>query len=365
METTRKLATIRQISKLEPIHGADRIMLATIDGWQCVVSKKDFETFPSTCLCVFFEIDSVLPAIPEYAFMESRKYRVKTAKFKKQISQGLALTINNSGLPSNKTYKLGMDVTKLLKVTKYQKPENSTGTMGSIKKPLPLVLKHLFRWKIFRTIFTSRLFGVNNNKWPSFIMKTDEERIQNMPSVLSKNVECYATEKLDGSSATFAIKKKKFYVCSRNIKLPQNTNNIWWTIAKQEDVKKKLLLLKEDIYIQGEIIGEGIQKNKYKLNGVHFRVFNAVNIKTNTSYNYKQLFFLCAELGLESVPTVSSRINIQGWNVKKLLDYSNSKSVINPNIKREGVVIRDKFSNALHKTSFKVVNPHFLLKHGE
>ena len=36
---TRRLVTLRTVSALTPIEGADRIELATVDGWQCVVKK--------------------------------------------------------------------------------------------------------------------------------------------------------------------------------------------------------------------------------------------------------------------------------------------------------------------------------------
>ena len=37
----RKLASVEIIDKLEPIPNADRILKATVKGWECVVSKSD------------------------------------------------------------------------------------------------------------------------------------------------------------------------------------------------------------------------------------------------------------------------------------------------------------------------------------
>ena len=36
----RKLASIQRIWKMDPIEGADRIELANVLGWQCVVNNR-------------------------------------------------------------------------------------------------------------------------------------------------------------------------------------------------------------------------------------------------------------------------------------------------------------------------------------
>ena len=50
-----------------------------------------------------------------------------------------------------------------------------------------------------------------------------------------------------------------------------------------------------------------------------------------------------------------------GSTVQDLVEFSKGKSVINPNIEREGVVIRC-IENGNKILSFKVINPEFLLK---
>ena len=42
-KSMRKIATIQKIWKIEPIAGADRIELAHVLGWQCVVNKGQFQ----------------------------------------------------------------------------------------------------------------------------------------------------------------------------------------------------------------------------------------------------------------------------------------------------------------------------------
>ena len=81
----RKLATIREIAEIKPIPDADRIEVARIDGWEVVVSKKD--NFHVGDRVVYVEIDSKMPETPEYEFLKSRKYVVKTIVMRGQVSQ--------------------------------------------------------------------------------------------------------------------------------------------------------------------------------------------------------------------------------------------------------------------------------------
>ena len=94
----RKLASIQRVWKIEPIEGADRIELAHVLGWQCVVNKGQIQPMDTA---VYFEIDSFLPIRPEFEFMRASSYknsdimgegfRLKTMRFRGQLSQGLLL----------------------------------------------------------------------------------------------------------------------------------------------------------------------------------------------------------------------------------------------------------------------------------
>jgi len=91
----RKLATIEKITELNPIEGADAIEVATIRGWKVVIKKGEFKIGD---LCVYCEIDSVMPDRPEFEFLRSRNFRIKTIKLRGVPSQGIIfpLTILNS-----------------------------------------------------------------------------------------------------------------------------------------------------------------------------------------------------------------------------------------------------------------------------
>lgn len=122
----RKLASIQCVWKIEPIDGADRIVCASVLGWKCVVNKEQFNEGD---LAVYFEVDSFLPIKPEFEFLRSSSYkktdimgegfRLKTQKFRGQVSQGLLLPLSTfPEIPADA--KLGDDVTELLGVKKWE-----------------------------------------------------------------------------------------------------------------------------------------------------------------------------------------------------------------------------------------------------
>jgi RNA ligase (TIGR02306 family) len=165
----RKLASIQKIKSLEPIEGADAIEKATVLGWQLAVKKGEFKVGD---LAVYCEIDSLLPDRPEFAFLKPRGMRIRTIRLRGQVSQGICFPL--SILPEDIEPQEDMDVTEILGITKYE-------------PPIPAYLS-----------------GKVKGKFPSFIPKTDETRVQVLQKVLDKyqGISCYVSEKLDGSSAT-------------------------------------------------------------------------------------------------------------------------------------------------------------------
>jgi RNA ligase (TIGR02306 family) len=168
----RKLASIQLIRSLEVIEGADAIEKASVLGWQLVVKKGEFQVGD---LCVYCEIDSVMPERPEFEFLKPRGMRIKTIRLREQVSQGICFPL--SILPDGIALEENTDCTDILRITKYE-------------PPIPACLS-----------------GVVKGKFPSFIPKTDETRVQVLQQLLSKyrGEKCYISEKLDGSSATFYI----------------------------------------------------------------------------------------------------------------------------------------------------------------
>lgn len=355
----RQLATIRTIASTRPIQGADRIEVAQVDGWECVVKKGEFEVGQHI---VYVEADSVMPERPEFEFLRDRKFRVRTIKLRGQVSQGLVLPLDI--LPAG-NYKLGDDVTELLGVTKYdpQAQQEALLLTKQPKTPTNPVVKFLMRFKWYRRLFMK---PKRKGGFPDWIVKTDETRIQNLTTLFDierkKGTLFSVTEKVDGQSATYFLqkisrRKYEFGVCSRNIRLGTPDNSSYWTIARKYDIEnvlKKLIGEYQTIVLQGEICGDGIQGNKYHISEYDFFAFNLIypDHKCTTAEIKETL----APFGIKSVPIVEEGKALPE-TIAELVEYSKGKSVVRKEQKREGVVMR----NVQNNISFKVINPDFLL----
>lgn len=365
----RKLASIQTISKLEPIEGADKIEKATVLGWELVVKKGDFKEGDS---CVYCEIDSILPEKPEFEFLRDRKFRIKTIKLRGQVSQGICFPVDI--LPYRKDYHTGMDVTEILGVKKYDpiavcEQKERERREGIHKNRVDKFLK---RYKWYRNI----IFSAERHPFPKFIKKTDEDRIQLFPDICEeqKGVEFVATEKLDGTSFTaFSIpnpvkykfwKKYLYGICSRNFHLLKWDNSPYCKINKLLNIENRITQLRNHlkfsgrIVIQGEIVGIGVQGNKYKLNELRLYLFNVY--LDDWLLNDDDLRKYAKIMDLEAVPFVSKTFVLKE-TIPQTVKLAEGDSVLNKDTKREGLVVRDYNWG----TSFKIINPEFLLKYGE
>ena len=363
----RKLASIQKIVSLDPIPNADRIEKATVLGWECVVEKGLHKVGD---LVIYVEVDSILPERPEFEFMRPRNFRVKTIKLRKCTSQGLILPL--SLLPNNKKgYKEGDDVTELLGITKYLTPtEREEERREAIQRSR--INKFFMRYKWYRRV--ANLFRIKKDKgWPKFIKKTDEPRIQLFPHICEneKDTLFYASEKLNGTSASYFLIKQKylffferliFGVCSRNVYLKTEIHpNNYWDIARDlkiKDVLKNMIGNNKFIILQGEIIGPGIQDNKYKLKKKEFFAFNLII----PPYTFVEPLIAEEELcknSISHVPILSIGYKLQS-SISKCIERAEGRSLIS-NIPREGLVLRN-YDKGL---SFKIINPKYLLKYDE
>lgn len=329
----RKLASIRKITDIQPIPDADSIEVVVVGGWKVVTKKGEFSVGD---LCVYCEIDSFLPILPQYEFLRKSSYkklptgeegfRLRTIKLRGQVSQGLVLPM--SVLPGGRELFEGMDVTEVLGIIKYE-------------PPIP-----------------ASLSGKVKGLFPSFLVKTDEERIQNLAVEypFDSNKKYYVTEKLDGSSATFYLRNGEFGVCSRNLELMETPDNTFWKVARELKIEEKLGTLKNNICLQGELIGSSIQSNPYKINGQTVKFFNAYNIDTRTFLTFNEFKNLMSQLSLEMVPVLDIDFKLPS-SIDEMLIYADGKSQLNSQFDREGVVVR-----SYDKTvSFKVISNKFLL----
>lgn len=356
MTTERKLATVRKIEEIKPIEGADAIEAVRVDGWWVVAKKGDYKV---NSLAVYLEIDSWVPnAIAPFLTKAGHKpkefegvqgERLRTIKLRGFTSQGLLLPVDNyNDQPvvmrqdgAMREAIIGEDMTDFLGVQKWE-------------KPIP-----------------AQLAGLIKGNFPSFIPKTDQERIQNLKREWEETLiqePWEVTEKLDGSSMTVycntviedgIVKEVISGVCSRNLDLKYDENNSFWSSAVKNDLIHKISSTGRNLAIQGELIGEGIQGNSYKLNGRKFFCFDIFDIDSQTYFLPEERIALCEELNIQHVPVLYWGRVFSETSVSELLEQAEGKSEVGAKPEREGLVF--KSMNESNK-SFKCISNRWLMK---
>lgn len=330
----RKLVSIQKVKEIIPIEGAEAIEAIRVLGWVIVVKKGEFKVGEKV---IYAEVDSVFPKKPEFEFLEKVNYRIKTIKLRGQVSQGICFPL--SILPEGE-YEEDQDVTELLGVIKYE-PKIPDCLAGEVR-----------------------------GNFPGFLKKTDETRVQVLQNILTKykGLRCYYTEKVDGTSSTFYLNDGVFGVCSRNLDLKENESNILWKVARENDLENKLRNLGlGNVAVQGEVISDGIQGNKYKLSPGERRLylFNVFDIDNHRYLGYEDLIRVSKALNIPTAPILVIDFELID-NIDELVKLSVGFSVINPKVKREGIVIRpiEEIEDIrIGRLSFKAINPEFLLKY--
>lgn len=411
----RELCYVVKINSIEPIEGYDRVEKAWVGGWSILVRKGQF--YPG-CLGVYFEIDSKVPEKPEFEFLKDKHYKIKTQKFCKGtvLSQGLLMGFDD--LPDN--FKMTVDgclykiknptggnatvdwivkegdcLTDLLGV-KYSVEEdnkrknNSNKYNGMVQRHQNLFKKNkIVKWLYKRKWGKELLFlflGKKRDKATSFpsqfeyIHKTDEERIENLVPMILENKEPWiVTEKLDGTSTTFILERKRknkfeFYVSSRNVRqlTPEQSNyfsfeaNVYWDMAKKYDVENVLkdLLLKNPewkyVGLQGETFGKGVQANFNELQDTRFFGFNLIDSE-NGRWNSIDSMELMKHYGIEWVPIIDTNFVLFDTIEAMKLVADGITVVDGGSGWREGLVYRSLDG----QRSFKNVSNTWLLEKGE
>lgn len=359
----RQLASIKEVKDIIPIEGKDRIELAIIDGWSVIIKKGEFKVGDK---CIYVEIDSVMPDRPEFDFLRGKNFRIKTMKMAGVISQGICFPTTLL----KEDYPIGTDVTEELGIVQYEATRDiERPSNGGKRPPIKHYPKWLMRYEWFRQyIYKKDHRGAKG--FPDFISKTDECRIQSIPFTLTNKDPWVVTEKVDGCSSTYALRKYKnwygkvkyeFIVCSRNLRLFANDGSHYWKIAETKGMEKILKAIIGDndwVAIQGEICGPGIQKNKYKLNDFEFYGYNLIYPTGRTSSLVANS--ILGNLGLKFVPILDKEFILPD-TVDEMLKYAHAKSVLYDGTLREGVVCRTLDG----QRSFKAVDPEFLIKYDE
>jgi len=400
-EKKRALAHIEKISWIKPIEGADNIELVGVLGWQCIAKKGEFEVGD---YCVYIEIDSKVPEMECFEFLRAKHFKIKTMKLNKfkdeygqgLVSQGIAIPLSQF---SDIVFELqeGLDVTDELGVT-YADPEDLKRKTINPNAKYDLMrnrhkrifqkpwVKKMMKYHWFRELMFM-IYGKKSDKplaFPSWIQKTDEARVENIPQVLNDHETIWdRTEKIDGTSTTFAmerpktgwLKKPKYelIVCSRNVRqlTPAQPcfvgDNVYWKMAFKYNIQEVLQNMLEVygsevkyIILQGETFGQNLQGNPYKRKDIDFRAFNLIMILESgekIKYNRFQMESMLAPYHIPCVPDLGI------WKIPEDMDMHSMKleadgKSMEADVKREGIVYRD-IANPFR--SFKNVSNDFLL----
>ena len=337
----RKMATIRKIDALRPIVGADAIECAIVGGWTCVVKKGEYVAGD---LAVYCEIDSWIPyeVAPflskgnfPHVYNEVKGERLRTVKLRGQLSQGLLLPLSTLTMVESELLE-GLDVSFPLGIVKYE-------------APIP-----------------ASLAGEVKGMFPSHIPKTDQERIQNLSVELeewkAEKLTWEVTEKLDGSSMTVYIIDGEVGVCSRNLDLKPNKDNSLWATAYKNEIDVKLIQSCCNLAIQGELVGNGIQGNIYKMRDQEFYVYDIYDIDAGRYFTPAERVAYCKVWDIKHVPVFKSDFMLTTETAADLLQMAEGKSVMGDiaGPEREGVVYKCNEK----QVSFKAISNKFLLKSG-
>ena len=385
----RELAYVVKIDNIIPIDGADRVEQAVVGGWHIMVRKGQFNVGDKA---VYFEIDSKVPQREPYMFLADKHFKIKTQKYFKGtvISQGLLMAFKDFNWAEDK-YEVGTFLTKELGVTyaveeDNKRKSNITKYDKMYQRHLDLFKKYKILRKIFKTNIGKKILFIflgkkrDTRNWPAWVVKTDEERVQNMPFLFpgDPDKKWVVTEKIDGTSTTFTMKgrkkKEEFYICSRNVNFdkPEKAENCFYEtnvyieMAEKYNMESVLRNILENhpefefVTIQGETYGANIQKRDYGLTGHDFMAFNLI-------FGYKDgrverlnpidmTSILVNTYNIPCVPVLDTIILPE--TMDEMIAYANGKSLVDGGM-REGVVLRTLDG----VESFKSVSNDFLIKY--
>ena len=389
----RELAYIVTIDEIRPIEGYDRVEHARVGGWWVVVKKDQFKVGDAA---IYIEVDAKVPAKEPFMFLESKKFKIKTQKMCKVLSQGLLMAPADFGWKPD-AFEVGDFVTEKLKITYAEAEDNKRKANSADKYKLMAqrngkLFKHQpFRWLMKRDWGKKLLFIFfgkkkdNVKSWPDGkfpgVSRTDQERIENMTFVLKDKTPFIVTQKCDGSSGTYILERKgknkfEFYVCSRNVRMASKEqecfygkHNYYWEVALKYDIENKMKKWLNNtpgatwVCWQGEICAPDIQKNPHKLKETHFYCFHWTD-NINGRLNIVTADKIWKQYNMEVVPIVDTNYilpdNFEEFKVSADGKYDASVCEGAQDCDREGFVY---YKTTDPTYSFKNVSREYLLNH--
>lgn len=410
----RELAYTVKIDDILPIEGSDNCECAVVGGWHVMTRKG---TFKPGDIAVYFEIDSKLPERQWSEFLASKHYKIKTQKYTfggkgNFVSQGLLMALGdfceNGGIPACiAAIQMGWNVAKLHElpgdeyinipltdelgviysvIEDNKRKSNADKYSRMYQRHIKLFKKHKLLRALFKYTWGKKFLFIflgkkrDGRSWPAWVVKTDEERVQNMPFLFPGNPEkeWMVTEKIDGTSTTFTMKRLKrnkydFYVCSRNVcfdkpdKKCYYETNVYTEMAEKyhaEEVLKNILDTHKEfefVTIQGETYGKSVQNRDYSIDYVDFAAFNLIfGYKDGTTkrLNPREMTeILVNTYNIPCVPVLDEHF-ILPETCDEMVAYADGISQLDGEM-REGVVLRTLDG----RESFKAVSNEFLIKY--
>lgn len=355
-----------QILDIQPHNNAERLEVATVYGFQVIVSKGRYKVGDKT---VYIPIDSILPEklesklFPADSKIKLNNSRVRQIKIRGLASQGMLINPDEISDLVNPSYLQDeQDLKKILNVTKYEPPIKTARLMGppgqrSKKTENPLFHKYN---------------GLDNIKW--------------FPNKFNEQTMVVIQEKLHGTNARAAIqpyaantwKKKvlqllrlapKIENCygSNNVEISAKSTykgfygeDVYGSVFSKLDVFNKIKL-GESVF--GEIIGPGIQKGySYGLKEHAFILFDVKILQPDGKQKWlspSEVKQYAIERGFQFVPVV-----YEGpFNKELAYTLTRGPSLFDPKEKvREGIVIKaaENYSIEGNKQALKWVSEDYL-----
>lgn len=378
MENLNSCCFISTVDEIRPIEGADKIELALVKGWSCIV-KKGSHSVGDLVVCA--TTDAVIPEsistdlnVKDYLRSGTR---VKTIKLKGVYSECLIMPMSvlQGKLTMGHSEKDGMDVMEILGIHKYEPPAKMVQLSSGRKV-------RYFENQNFRIYY--KFPNIKNVKG----MFTEEDTVQ-------------ITRKIHGTNARYGIVKKtrvswmdsakkfirrnfrlfsleswdwvdyEFVIGSHNVEKGSDSQgfydtNVWFEIEKKYGIKERLWnYVKNDlvfpygigsgVILYGEIYGHGIQKN-YDY-GLKDKDFVAFDVEENGEYLTTSMTKSVVELIL-GLPHVEV-LYYGKWSQEVQDSYVFKNFVEGTKVPHEGVVV--KSSDGSRNKVAKVINPDYLI----
>lgn len=325
----RKLASIQKVKEIKLIENSDHLEVLTVLGWKVVARRGDFQVGE---LCIYFEIDSILPPLPAFDFLKKNDYRLKTERMRGQLSQGLCWKTDI--LPPFVQIEEGLDVTDILKIEKYEE------------------------------LLSKEMEGKSRGFHPKIVSKTGEMRIQSYPELIKEfeGIPVAYTQKVEGYSSSFINDSGDIHVCSHTHSLVENKDNVYWKMAIKYNLVETLRNI-GNFSVQGEIAGPGIIGNPMGLTEVELFVFKVYDNDKQQYLGVNEMVEFCQTHGLQTVPILATNQYVVD-DMDSMIELA--KGQYSPSgHAQEGIVVvpmQPVYSEVLCKNlSMKIINNDYLL----